>query len=139
MRAASLQFSEHLEKTQVLQSLSILQDYMAKYPSASMFPLFCSFGQRPWWFNAFNVQHPFLDHLRGLFFKDRRIFELSQDRDSMRAASLQFSEHLEKTQVLQSLSILDKDPGGLTPSMSNIHFWTISGACFSKTEGYFAI
>ncbi|CAG8878877.1 unnamed protein product [Penicillium nalgiovense] len=33
MRAASLQFSEHLERTQVLQSLSILQDYMAKYPS----------------------------------------------------------------------------------------------------------
>ncbi|KAJ5206906.1 hypothetical protein N7491_002462 [Penicillium cf. griseofulvum] len=33
MRAVSLQFSEHLEKAQVLQSLSILQDYMAKYPS----------------------------------------------------------------------------------------------------------
>jgi hypothetical protein len=33
----------------------------------------------------------------------------------------------------------DKDPGSLTPSMSNIHLWTISGAWLSKTEGCFAI
>lgn len=33
MRAASIQLAEHLERTQVMQSLSIVQDYMAKHPS----------------------------------------------------------------------------------------------------------
>ncbi|CAG8260969.1 unnamed protein product [Penicillium olsonii] len=33
MRAASIQLSEHLERTQVMQSLSIVQDYMARHPS----------------------------------------------------------------------------------------------------------
>jgi len=33
MRAAFVQLAENLEKTQVLQSLSIVQDYMAKHPS----------------------------------------------------------------------------------------------------------
>jgi hypothetical protein len=33
IREASIQFAEHLEMAQVLQSLSIVQDYMAKYPS----------------------------------------------------------------------------------------------------------
>ncbi|KAJ5465997.1 hypothetical protein N7530_009784 [Penicillium desertorum] len=33
MRAASVRFAEHLERIQVLQSLSIVQDYMAKHPS----------------------------------------------------------------------------------------------------------
>ena len=33
MRAASVRFAENLERMQVLQSLSIVQDYMAKHPS----------------------------------------------------------------------------------------------------------
>lgn len=33
MRAASIQLAEHLERTQVMQSLSIVQDYMARHPS----------------------------------------------------------------------------------------------------------
>lgn len=33
MRAASIQLAEHLERTQVMQSLSIVQDYMAGHPS----------------------------------------------------------------------------------------------------------